>query len=88
MSAARWLLLSRPQCGLCDDFLEELAHVMPALASRIEIADVDANAEWRATYGLRIPVLLDVAGRVLCEGRFNAQRLREQTMEIDGASAG
>jgi len=38
----------------------------------LEHADVDATAEWRLRYGRRIPVLLDADGRVLAEGRFDA----------------
>jgi ABC-type uncharacterized transport system ATPase subunit len=62
------LLLTRPQCGLCDEFLEELAHAAPALARCLQVADVDSRPEWRQLYGNRIPVLLGPGGAVLCEG--------------------
>ena len=67
------LLLSRPGCQLCDEFLEELAHAFPALV--VGTADVDSRPDWRERYGRRIPVLLDSAGQVLGEGVFDAKAL-------------
>ncbi|MBL6750574.1 MAG: glutaredoxin family protein [Nevskia sp.] len=69
---AELLLLTRPHCGLCDEFLEELAHAAPALARRVRLADVDSRPDWRERFGLRIPVLLDAAGAVVCEGVLDA----------------
>ncbi len=66
------LLLTRPGCQLCDEFLEELAHAFPALAGSVQTADVDSRPDWRQHYGLRIPVLLAGDGAPLCEGVFDA----------------
>ena len=63
------LLLTREDCPLCDEFLEELAHEFPRLA--VATADVDSRADWQAQYGRRIPVLLDEAGAVWSEGRLD-----------------
>lgn len=68
-------LLSRPDCPLCDEFLEELAHAFPDLAADVRIADVDSREDWRRLYGRRIPVLLAADGTVLGEGIFDAAAL-------------
>ncbi|MFI4982059.1 MAG: glutaredoxin family protein [Nevskiales bacterium] len=62
------LLLTRPECGLCEEFLEELAHEFPRLAAVVRIAGVDDREDWRALYGRRIPVLLGEDGEVWGEG--------------------
>jgi hypothetical protein len=64
------LLLTRTDCPLCDEFLEELAHEFPALAARVVIEDVDSREDWRSHYGQRIPVLLGEDGAVWAEGRL------------------
>jgi glutaredoxin-like protein DUF836 len=68
-------LLSRPDCPLCDEFLEELAHAFPDLAAGVRIVDVDSREDWRQLYGRRIPVLLAADGSVLGEGLFDAAAL-------------
>ncbi len=70
----RFTLLSRPGCHLCED-LE--AEALATFAGRIEIdvVQVDQHPEWRAQYGLRIPVLLDAADALVCEGRLDEQAL-------------
>lgn len=65
------LLLTREDCPLCDEFLEELAHEFPGLAGVVVIQDVDSRADWQQAYGRRIPVLLDQAGQVWSEGRLD-----------------
>ncbi len=65
------LLLTREDCPLCDEFLEELAHEFPRLAAVVVIADVDSREDWRRQYGSRIPVLLDDSGAVWSEGRLD-----------------
>lgn len=65
------LLLTREDCPLCDEFLEELAHEFPRLAGEVLIADVDSRDDWRERYGRRIPVLLDESGTVWSEGRLD-----------------
>ena len=65
------LLLSRPDCPLCEEFLEELAHEFPALAARVRTGDVDSRDDWRGQYGRRIPVLLGEDGSVWSEGHLD-----------------
>lgn len=85
-AAAPLRLLTRADCHLCDEFLEELAHAAPALARSLVVEDVDSRDEWRRRYGRRIPVLLDGQGRVVCEGRFDAASLaRWASMHAAGA---
>jgi hypothetical protein len=65
------LLLGRPDCHLCEEFEAALrAHLGEVFLTH---ACVDDRAEWRMRYGRRIPVLLDAAGEVLAEGRFDAE---------------
>lgn len=71
------ILLSRTDCHLCEDFLAELAAGFPQLVARLRIEDVDSREDWRRRYGLRIPVLLEAGGERICEGRFDADSLRE-----------
>lgn len=80
------LLLSREDCPLCDEFLEELAHEFPQLAAGLQVADVDSREDWRRAYGRRIPVLLDAAGQVWSEGRLDAAAVARRLAE--GAGAG
>ena len=68
-------LLTRPECGLCEEFLVEFQ----ALASRqalppLSVADVDAHPELARRHGLDIPVLL-WDGVVVCRHRFDAAEL-------------
>lgn len=69
---ARWLLLSRLDCHLCEDFEAALREHVGARPLTLAHADVDSRGEWRLRYGTRIPVLLDERGQVLAEGIFDA----------------
>ncbi|MGH8461010.1 MAG: glutaredoxin family protein [Stenotrophobium sp.] len=71
----RVLLLTRPGCGLCEEFEAELLAHFGGQAFEIERADVDSRAEWRTRYGLKIPVLLSAQGELLCATRFDAAEL-------------
>jgi Glutaredoxin-like domain (DUF836) len=53
------LLLTRPECGLCEEMLAQIealgsSHDLPA----IRLLDVDSDPELQRRYGLKIPVLL------------------------------
>jgi hypothetical protein len=68
-------LLTRADCGLCEDMLQELAalrlrHALPALT----LLDVDSDRELQRRWGLKIPVLLldDIP---VCSARLDAQAL-------------
>ncbi len=68
-------LLTRPECGLCDEMLAALR----ALATRanlppLRIVDVDSEPQWQRRYGLKIPVLL-LGGTLVCSHRLDAPEL-------------
>lgn len=69
------ILLTRPECGLCEAMLQELEvlraqHSLPP----IELLDVDSDSELQRRYGLKIPVLL--WDRVpICSVRLDAEAL-------------
>jgi hypothetical protein len=69
-------LLSRPDCGLCEDFLRELAALGQTLAlPTLEELDVDADPTLARRYGLDIPVLL-LDGVKVCQHRLDQDELR------------
>jgi hypothetical protein len=68
-------LLTRPECGLCEDLLREIdllraRHALPPLT----LLDVDSDRELQRRYGLKIPVLLLDAVPV-CSGRLDRDAL-------------
>lgn len=68
------LLLGRPDCRLCEEFRDELERAFPG---RFELREacVDDNPDWQRRYGLKIPVLLDAQGTLLCATRFDPDSL-------------
>ena len=69
------LLLTRPDCHLCEEFRAELEQAFPG---RFEVREscVDDNPDWQRRYGLKVPVLLDEQGTLLCATRFDPDALR------------
>jgi len=70
-------LLTRPECGLCEDMRHELEalatrHALPPLA----LLDVDSDRELQRRYGLKIPVLLLDSVPVCCGRLDRAELLR------------
>lgn len=64
------LLLTRPDCGLCEEFeaaLRQLAAQLPLPPLRL--LDVDSDPELARRYGLDIPVLL-WGGSKICQHRL------------------
>ena len=74
---ARFLLLGRSDCPLCEELYAELMQALAGHPAEVTTADVDTRPEWQRRYGLRIPVLLDAWNEVICEGRFDAQALED-----------
>ena len=66
MAAARFLVYTRADCALCDDFIAELS----GLPLRFELRDVDADPVARRRFGLKVPVLT-CDGSVVCHGRLD-----------------
>ena len=70
----RFLLYSRPGCGLCEEMLQELAALPSAKGLPIDVVDVDGDPTARARYGHKIPVLL-LAGDLVCHGRLDPEEV-------------
>lgn len=68
-------LLSRPDCGLCDEFRAELAKLGQTVAlPSVEMVDVDSDPELARRHGLDIPVLL-LDGIRVCQHRLDVAEL-------------
>lgn len=68
-------LLTRPECGLCQDMLDELQalrarQVLPPL----RLLDVDSDRELQRRYGMKIPVLL-LDDALVCSVHFDRDEL-------------
>ncbi len=72
----RFLLYSRPGCGLCEELLAELAALPEASAIAVDVVDVDSDAAARARFGHKIPVLL-FDGELVCHGRLDAAEVHK-----------
>jgi glutaredoxin len=70
----RFVLYSRPGCGLCEELQAELSRIPAAQSYPIEVVDVDHDAAARARYGHKIPVLL-FGGELVCHGRLDREEL-------------
>ncbi len=66
MTAGRFIVHSRSDCGLCDAFIAELG----ALGIAFEVRDVDDDPVAKRRYGLKVPVLT-CDGSVVCHGRLD-----------------
>ena len=66
----RIVLYSRRGCHLCEHAEELLAFHAPDAV----VVDVDANADAKARFDLRVPVL-EVDERVVLEGRIDEEEL-------------
>ena len=78
MPDRRFVVYTRIECGLCDEFLAELA----ALPLHFEVLDVDEDPLARRRYGLKVPVLT-CDGSVVCHGRLD----RAAVMRLVSCSA-
>ena len=70
------VLYVREGCHLCDLFLVELAQDLGPSFASLAVVDVDGDPGLAVEFGLRVPVLA-LAGRVVCEGRYDSPRVRE-----------
>lgn len=79
-------MLTRAECGLCEDMLNELQalgarHALPPL----RLLDVDSDRELQRRYGLKIPVLL-LDDAPVCSVRLDrAELLRALRIRPDSA---
>jgi glutaredoxin len=72
----RFVLYSRPGCGLCEELLAALAAVPAAQGYAVDVVDVDADEVTRIRYGHKIPVLL-FDGELVCHGRLDVEELHK-----------
>jgi Glutaredoxin-like domain (DUF836) len=72
----RFLLYSRPGCGLCEEMLLELAELPAAAQAGVDVLDVDADPAAKVRYGHKIPVLL-YAGELVCHGRLDPEEVHK-----------
>jgi Glutaredoxin-like domain (DUF836) len=70
----RFVLYSRPGCGLCEEMRAELDRLPAARGYPLEVLDVDADSDTRSRYGHKIPVLL-FAGELVCHGRLDTEEV-------------
>jgi glutaredoxin len=69
-------LYTKPDCSLCEDALRVLEHVRARRSFELEQVDITANADLRALYGERVPVVA-VDGDTAFELHVDEQRLEE-----------
>jgi Glutaredoxin-like domain (DUF836) len=79
-------LLTRAECGLCEDMLNELAalrarHALPPL----QLLDVDTDPLLQRRYGLKIPVLL-LDQVPVCSTRLDQAELLRALRDRPGAA--
>jgi hypothetical protein len=72
----RFLLYSRPGCGLCEEMLIELAALPEAGSVGVDVLDVDADHAAKVRYGHKIPVLL-FGGELVCHGRLDVEEVHK-----------
>jgi Glutaredoxin-like domain (DUF836) len=72
----RFLLYSRPGCGLCEEMLAELAALPAAVGFPVDVVDVDGDSNARVRYGHKIPVLL-LAGELVCHGHLDVEAVHK-----------
>jgi hypothetical protein len=79
-------LLTRAECGLCEDMLQALQalgarHTLPPL----QLLDVDSDRELQRRYGLKIPVLL-LDQVPVCTTRFDQAELLRALRDRPGSA--
>ena len=72
----RFLLYSRPGCGLCEEMLLELAALPDAAQAGVDVLDMDADPAAKVRYGHKIPVLL-YAGELVCHGHLDPEEVHK-----------
>ena len=75
MTAARYEMVTRVHCHLCDEMAAVLDAVLPAYGLSWEPVDVDADPELLRRFGEVVPVLLR-DGQPVAKVRIDARQLR------------
>jgi len=74
MAMAGYILYQRDDCHLCDQAIELLAR---ARLPEPDSVFIDDDPELEARYGLRVPVLREVASGIELDWPFDPARVRE-----------
>lgn len=69
------VLYVREGCHLCEQFLVDLSIDLGPDLERLQVLDVDRDADLAVRFGLRVPVL-ERRGTVLCEGVYDGPGVR------------
>lgn len=72
----RFLLYSRPGCGLCEEMQSALAALPEAGSFGIDVLDVDEDEAARVRFGHKIPVLL-FGGELVCHGHLDPEEVHK-----------
>ncbi|MDN5935077.1 MAG: glutaredoxin family protein [Nitrosospira sp.] len=64
------VVYGREHCHLCHDMIAALRELQARLSFRLEVVDVDGDADFRARYGERVPVLV-AGGQEICHYHFD-----------------
>jgi hypothetical protein len=76
VASPRFLLYSRPGCGLCEEMLSGLQLLPEAQPFGVDVLDVDADPAAKVRYGHKIPVLF-FAGEWVCSGHLDAEEVHK-----------
>ena len=71
-----WQLLTRAECGLCEEMQHALVAMLGEAAGHIAVIDIDDHPQLMQKYGNRIPVLM-IDDEVVCCYRLDAERVRD-----------
>ena len=72
----KFLLYSRHGCRLCEEMLEQLASLPDATGIPVDVVDVDGDANLRARFGHKIPVLF-LDAELICHGRLDPEEVHK-----------
>jgi len=73
----RLTLVTRSDCGLCEEMKREMVRARAAIPYRVEEVDLHSSRELEDRYALSVPVLL-IEGRPAFEGRLTAEAFVER----------
>jgi glutaredoxin len=71
---AQWIIYSKPDCSLCDTMQIELASLLAARSSDVQVVDITGKPELERLYGKRVPALT-INGKLICYYHLNQARV-------------
>jgi hypothetical protein len=75
IESGQWVVLSRPECSLCESFLEDLSVLLGTKFEHIKLIDISNDEDLERKYGSRIPVLL-IEDEFVCAYRLDKARVQ------------